>query len=79
MDSSVSYEHTASTIKVQDSQVRKVNTITRMDKRASNLQLNVKNFSMYIFNNSESSGSCKSVLFNDALNWYVDTTSVTNE
>jgi hypothetical protein len=79
MDSSVSYEHSAAMIKVKDSQVRKVNSVTRMNTRASNLQLTFKNFSIYMFNINESSGSCKPILFNDACNWYVYTASVTNE
>ena len=39
MDSSVSYEHADSTSKIQNSQVPKVNSVSRMDTWASNLRL----------------------------------------
>jgi len=66
-------------IEVKDSQLRKVKSVSRMDTRASNLQLTFKNLSTCTFNNSEFSGSCKLILFNDAVSWCVDTASVTNE
>ena len=66
-------------IKIQESQVRKLSNVSRMNTMASNLQLTYKHFSTYMFYNGEPSGSFKRILFSDAVNWYVYTASVTNE